>query len=80
VAHPGFIFEDERLPPGGFHGGPATARTIAIVGGGHPAARAVGQAIERSAPRLIDWAPTLAPLLGVNLTSADGIDLLQAPA
>ncbi len=77
VAHPGFIFEDERLPPGGFHGGPATARTIAIVGGSHPAARALGQAIERSAPRLIDWAPTLAPVLGVELTPVDGVNLLR---
>src|SRR5207245_10587394 len=34
-ARPGFIFHAPYLPPGGYHGGPATARPAATVRGGH---------------------------------------------
>ncbi len=75
-ARPGFIFDAPYLPPGGYHGGPSTARTVAVVGGGHPAARQIGRSIEARAPHLADWAPTIAWLLGLSLPSVDGHDLL----
>jgi hypothetical protein len=76
-AQPGFIFDAPYLPPGGYHGGPATARTVALVGGGHPAARQIGRAIQARPPHLADWAPTIAPLLGLRLPGVDGRDLLR---
>jgi len=75
-ARPGFIFDAPYLPPGGYHGGPATARTVALVGGGHPAAGQIGRAIEARPPHLADWAPTIAPLVGLRLPGVDGRDLL----
>jgi Type I phosphodiesterase / nucleotide pyrophosphatase len=75
-ARPGRIFKAPDYPAGGFHGAPATARTVALVGGGHPDARRLGAAVLRRRPHLADWAPTLAPLLGVELPGADGVNLL----
>jgi arylsulfatase A-like enzyme len=70
-ARPGFIFDAPYLPPGGYHGGPATARTVATVGGGHPAARRIGRAIEARPPHLADWAPTIAALLGLHMPGTE---------
>jgi hypothetical protein len=70
-ARPGFIFDAPYLPPGGYHGGPSTARTVALVGGGHPAARQIGRAIEARAPHLADWAPTIASLLGLHMPGTE---------
>lgn len=64
---------------GGVHGGPRTARTLAIVGGGHPAAGAIALAIEERPPRLVDWAPTIARVLGLRLPRATGVSLLRTP-
>jgi arylsulfatase A-like enzyme len=75
-AKPGRIFSAPRYPSGGFHGAPLTARTVALVGGGHPAALKLGQAIQRRRPHLADWAPTLAPLLDIDLPGAEGTNLL----
>jgi len=75
-AQPGRAFGDVQ-PPGGFHGGPATARTLAIVGGGHPTARQIGARIAARPPTLADWAPTIADLLGLELPTADGHSLLD---
>jgi len=75
-AKPGRIFAAPRYPKGGFHGAPVTARTVALVGGGHPAALELGQAIRRQRPHLADWAPSLAPLLGLDLSTAEGRNLL----
>lgn len=75
-AQPGRAFGDVQ-PPGGFHGGPATARTLAIVGGGHPAARRIGARIAARAPTLADWAPTIAELLSLGVPTADGHSLLD---
>jgi hypothetical protein len=75
-ARPGRIFLAPRYSARGFHGAPVTARTVAIVGGGHPAVRRIAQALARRRPHLADWVPTLAPLLGVELTGADGVNLL----
>ena len=59
----------------GIHGGPGTARTVAVVGGGHPAVPAVAAAITARPPHLADWAPTIAAVLGLALRSADGHNL-----
>lgn len=74
-AEPGRIFASDHLPPGGFHGGPAAVRTVAVAGGGHPAVPRIAGAIEARPPDLADWAPTIATLLGLGLIGADGRDL-----
>jgi predicted AlkP superfamily pyrophosphatase or phosphodiesterase len=75
-ARPGHIFGAWLAGRQGFHGGPATARTVALVGGGHPAARKIGATIAARPPHLADWAPTIAILLGLHLPDIDGRDLL----
>jgi Type I phosphodiesterase / nucleotide pyrophosphatase len=75
-AKPGRIFAAPRYPARGFHGAPITARTVALVGGGHPAVGQVAAAIAARRPHLADWAPTIAPLLGVDLGRVDGVNLL----
>lgn len=75
-AKPGRIFSAPRYPAAGFHGAPVTARTVAIVGGGHPAVSQLSSAIARRQPHLADWAPTVAPILGIDLPWADGVNLL----
>ncbi len=62
---------------GGIHGGPGTAGTVAIVGGGHPAVAGLAPAIGARPPRLADWAPTIASLLGIALPAVDGADLAR---
>lgn len=74
-ASAGRIFAAPRLPAGGQHGGPATSRTLAIVGGGHPAAAVIGRAIGAQAPRQSDWAPTIAAVLGLEMSGVSGNDL-----
>lgn len=71
----GRIFADRHLPAGGYHGGRATERTVALVGGGHPAVGAIAAAIRGRPPHLADWAPTIARLLGLPLPGVDGRDL-----
>ena len=75
-AQPGRIFKAPRYSSGGFHGAPATARTVALVGGGHPHVQRMAAALTRRRPHLADWAPTLAPMLGVEMPGADGANLL----
>ncbi|HEY4845337.1 MAG TPA: alkaline phosphatase family protein [Candidatus Dormibacteraeota bacterium] len=75
-AKPGRIFDWGLLPAGGFHGGPLTARTVALVGGGHPAVTQIADAIRATRPHLADWAPTIAPLLGIDLGRVDGVNLV----
>ncbi|TME86452.1 MAG: hypothetical protein E6I43_04305 [Chloroflexi bacterium] len=75
-AKPGRIFAAPRYPAGGFHGAPLTARTVALVGGGHPAVRPIADAIGSRRPHLADWAPTIAPILGIDLGRVDGVNLL----
>jgi Type I phosphodiesterase / nucleotide pyrophosphatase len=73
---PGRIVAAPEYSSGGFHGAPITARTVALVGGGDPAVRRIATAIGARRPHLADWAPTIAPLLGVDLGRVDGRDLL----
>ena len=75
-ARPGRIFAAPVLPAGGFHGAPATARTVALVGGGHSDARRVAATIARSRPHLADWAPTIGAILGATVCRVDGVSLL----
>jgi len=76
-AKPGRIFAAPMYPAGGFHGAPATARTVALVGGGHPAVSQIAQTIAARPPHLVDWAPTIAALLGIDLGRVDGVNLLR---
>ncbi len=81
-ARPGRAFTPNRHPLpgtfGGVHGGPATVRTVAVVGGGHPATVAIGARVADPArpPRLVDLAATIADLLDVRLPDGDGVALL----
>jgi hypothetical protein len=74
-ARPGHVFAAWRLRLSGFHGGPATARTVALVGGGHPSLPAIARTLERRRPHLADWAPTIAGILGLDLSPTDGVSL-----
>ncbi|OLE37965.1 MAG: hypothetical protein AUG48_03130 [Actinobacteria bacterium 13_1_20CM_3_68_9] len=75
-AKPGRIFAAPRYPARGFHGAPITARTVALVGGGHPAVPRIADAIATRRPHLADWSPTIASLLDVDLGRVDGVSLL----
>lgn len=75
-ARAGRIFASPVLPAGGFHGAPVTARTVALVGGGHPAAQRIAGTLERRRPHLADWAPTISAVLGTTIRRADGYSLL----
>jgi len=77
AAAPGWIFSAPRLPANGFHGGPATARTIAAVTGGHPAVPMIARGLAARRPHLTDWAPTIAGILGLELPATDGRSLLE---
>ena len=76
LAAPGRVFASPSVPISGIHGSLSTARTLAIVGGGHPAVADIAAGIADRSPRLVDWAPTLAGILNVDLPDADGFDLL----
>jgi len=80
LAAPGRTFAAPWIPVSGIHGSTATARTLAIVGGGHPAVAEIAGAISARPPRLRDWAPTLAGVLNIDLPDAEGIDLVRADA
>jgi len=75
-AKPGRIFAAPMYPVGGFHGAPLTARTVALVGGGHPAVPRIAHAMTVKRPHLTDWAPTIATVLGIDLGPVDGRSLL----
>lgn len=78
LAEQGRTFESPWIPRAGVHGSLCTARTLAIVGGGHPAVPSIAMSIAVRAPRIQDWAPTLAAVLGIELPDADGFDMLSA--
>jgi hypothetical protein len=75
-ARAGRIFAAPALPAGGFHGAPVTARTLALVGGGHSAVRRIAARLDRTRPHLADWTPTIGSILGVTVRRADGVNLL----
>jgi hypothetical protein len=63
TARPGRMFAAPLQPAHGFHGGPSTLATLAVVGGGHPAALELGARVARGAPPLSSWAGVVAGLL-----------------
>lgn len=79
LASPGRVFASAGVPRAGIHGSISTARTLAIVGGGHPAVAALGREIARRPPKLQDWAPTIASVLRIDMPTSDGRDLLEDP-
>lgn len=63
-AEPGRGFEGTPTRPyRGVHGGPSTARTLAIVAGGHPAVHELRRWVAGGRPALTDWAGPLRRLL-----------------
>ncbi len=62
----------------GYHGGRDATRTLTVVGGGHPEARAIARAMQARPPHLADWAPTIAALLGLELLPSEGRNLAVA--
>lgn len=77
LAAPGRTFAAPWIPAAGIHGSTSTDRTLAIVGGGHAAVKDIAASIGTRPPRLRDWSPTLAGLLGIDLRDAEGLDLLE---
>lgn len=49
----------------GNHGSPRCTQQMAIVSGGHPAAKTLGAAITRNRPGTLTWAPTIRRLLEI---------------
>jgi hypothetical protein len=52
--------------PAGVHGGPRSVGQVVVVGGGHPAARAMAAVIERSPVPATAWASAIAGWLGLD--------------
>jgi hypothetical protein len=77
LAATGRTFAAPWIPLAGIHGSTSTDTTLAIVGGGHPIVAELAASIAHRPPRLRDWGPTIANLLGIELPDADGIDLLE---
>jgi hypothetical protein len=77
LAATGRVFAAPWIPVNGIHGSLSTDRTLAIVGGGHTAVADLAASIADRSPRLRDWSPTLAALLGIGLPEADGFDMLE---
>jgi hypothetical protein len=71
----GRVFAGAGLPARGTHGGPGTARTLAIVGGGHPSVRTIAGSVAARRTHLADWAPTIASVLGLASWPWDGRNL-----
>jgi hypothetical protein len=76
LAAPGRVFAGQKVYAGGTHGSRSTARTLAVVGGGHPVSRDLGYVIRQRPPRLREWAPTVASILSLELPAADGDSLV----
>lgn len=73
LALPGGI----SFPIPGQHGMATTATQVALVAGGHRAVAQLVEALRDRTPEAIDWAPTIAALLGLSLPDVDGVSLLS---
>ncbi|HLG00605.1 MAG TPA: alkaline phosphatase family protein [Acidimicrobiia bacterium] len=62
----------------GMHGNPTTLEQVALVSGGHPAARALAEQVAAGSVSALDWGPTVAGLLELSLPDAVGRDLLAS--
>jgi predicted AlkP superfamily pyrophosphatase or phosphodiesterase len=63
-----FAADEHEFRNPGVHGQPAAARTLAVIAGGDERLRttpAAEQLAEAAWPRVVDWAPTVAYLLGI---------------
>jgi len=60
-----FGFDGFACEPG-CHGGPRTLDQVAVVGGGHPAARPLARRVAAGGFRATDWAPVILELLGLT--------------
>jgi hypothetical protein len=70
-----FGFVELETEPG-THGSPRTRTQVAVVTGGHPAASQLAQAASAHSVSALDWAPTMATLLDLELPHATGRSLL----
>jgi arylsulfatase A-like enzyme len=78
LARPGRRFAGSHHR-GGVHGSPSTARTVAIVGGGHGAVASIARSIALRPPHLADWAPAAAAVLGVPFGVAGQFGVVGPP-
>jgi len=69
---PGRYFSAVEVPVRGVHGSPRTAAQIAVVFGGHPAAKRLASSLARGRPVSTSWAPALAGHLGLDWPVAAG--------
>lgn len=79
LAAPGRAFAGTRHA-GGVHGSASTARTLALVGGGHDAVGAIASGIAGRPPHLAEWAPAVASILGVPFGMARALPVLLGGA
>jgi hypothetical protein len=70
-----FGFAELATEPG-THGSPRTRTQVAVVTGGHPRARHLAGAAASRTVTAVDWAPTIATLLGLALPHATGRSLV----
>lgn len=70
ILEPGRIAYRDTLPGKGFHGGTEARSTLAVVGGGDPAAGEIGRIIASTPPSIRDWAPLVRDLMGVSAVVA----------
>ena len=73
---PGSWFGSQHEHRRGMHGGLSAASQLAIVSGGHPAARRIGEELALRRPGMADWGATIAELVGVHLTGATGSSMM----
>ncbi|MEI7742904.1 MAG: alkaline phosphatase family protein [Chloroflexota bacterium] len=78
LAAPGRAFAGDDHE-GGVHGARSTARTLAIVGGGHPALEQLAPAVAETTPHLADWAPAIESLLAIRDPGSKGLPTLLEP-
>jgi len=65
-SEPGRMFGAPPIELRGQHGSPRCRTQVAIVSGGDARVRAIAEQIELRRPSVLDWAPTIADLLGVG--------------
>ena len=74
---PGRTFGFQELPTEpGTHGGPRTRTQVAVVTGGHPAAARLASRTSTRTVSAVDWAPTIATMLELELPHASGRSML----
>ena len=74
---PGRTFGFRELPTEpGTHGSPRTRTQVAVVTGGHPAATRLAPRTSARTVSAVDWAPTIATLLELELSHASGRSMI----